>query len=157
MGRRDFIKLSVMPRIQTTPLGIWMQHRMPGVLMLILIHWLLFQLTYFNTGIWALGIDLISRVLDSNRNKLYTTVLLAQLSTSPESGWIIMTSLLTGRNELWRGLSGALYNSLELSSSSFHSTSQSQEDRNGTQIWCLSKETVYEHRLRLLHREYSWS
>lgn len=55
------------------------------------------------------------------------------------------------------GFQGYYITPLELSSSSFHSTSQSQEDRNGTQIWHLSKEIVYEHRLSLLHREYSWS
>jgi len=51
MRRREFIKLSVMLRVQSAPLGIWIQHRMPGVPMLILINWILFQLTYFNIGI----------------------------------------------------------------------------------------------------------
>lgn len=140
-----------MLRIQITLLGIWMQDRMPGVLMLILIHWILFQLTYFNSGIWALGIGLICRVLDSNQNKLYIPVFLAQLSMSPESSWIIVISLLRIRNERQIKFSGYYIIPLELSSSNFCSTSQSPEDRNETRNWHENKETVYKHKLSLLH------
>lgn len=76
---------------------------------------------------------------------------------SPESSWIIMISLLWGKISYEKGFQGYYITPLELSSSSFPSTSQSQGDRNGTQIRRLSTETVYEHRLSLLHREYSWS
>lgn len=116
---------------------------------MLIIHWVLVQLTYFNTGIWALGIDLICRVLNSNRNNFYATVFLCNCSHFQKVSELPWFHVLGIEMSYEEGFQRYCITPLELSSSSFCSTFQSQAVRNGHP----SKETVYEHRLSLLHRE----